>query len=93
VGSRSIPRAGTSFPASARTENLCSLRGSLLLRPKKKQTNFKAKERQVERLAEAESNVRTRLVEMRGDVDALMHVLDRLTCQQQPRLRAGGSTA
>jgi hypothetical protein len=56
---------------------------------KKKRINLKAKERQVERLAEAESNVRTRLVEMRIDLDALMHVLDRLTCEQ-PRMRAGG---
>jgi hypothetical protein len=47
---------------------------------KKKRISLEAKERQVERLAEAESNVRTRLVEMRTDVDTLMHVLDRLTC-------------
>jgi hypothetical protein len=51
---------------------------------KKKRINLKAKERQVERLAEAESNVRTRLVEMRIDLDALMHVLDRLTCVCAP---------
>jgi hypothetical protein len=56
---------------------------------KKQRINLKAKECQVERLAEAESNVRTRLVEMRSDVDTLMHVLDRLTCQQ-PRMRARG---
>src|SRR6185312_3516485 len=30
-----IVLAGTSFPASAGTENLCSLRGSLLVRPSK----------------------------------------------------------
>ena len=51
--------------------------------------DLKRRERQVERLAQTEGHIRTRLVEMRSDVDTLMHVLDRLTCQP-PRMRAGG---
>ena len=54
-------------------------------------SDLKRRERQVERLAQTEGHIRTRLVEMRSDVDTLMHVLDRLTCQQ-PRIRANAGS-
>jgi hypothetical protein len=50
--------------------------------------NSKAEERRLERLAQAESNVRTRLDEMRTDTLALLRVPDKLTCRQ-PRMHAG----
>ena len=50
---------------------------------------IKARERKVERLAQAETNVVERLVGLRGDVDMLARVLDRLTFST-PRMRAGG---
>jgi hypothetical protein len=49
--------------------------------------DLKRRERELERLATAESNVRTRLNEMRVDALELVATLDRLTCQP-PRLRA-----
>jgi hypothetical protein len=49
---------------------------------------LKARERKVERLAEAEHTVMERLVRMRGDLDLLTHTLDKLTFGP-PRMRAG----
>ena len=54
----------------------------------KRINNLKAEERRLERLAQAKSNVRTRLADMRVDVVQLVGVLDRLTCQP-PRMHAG----
>jgi hypothetical protein len=49
----------------------------------------KARERKVERLAQAETTVVERLVGLRGDVDTIARVLDKLTFST-PRMRAGG---
>jgi hypothetical protein len=56
----------------------------------KRNHDLKSRERKLEALAQGESHIRERLLEMRTDLDALMATLDRLTCQQ-PRLHAGGS--
>jgi hypothetical protein len=50
--------------------------------------SLKRQERQLERLAQGESRIRERLLEMRTDLDTLMLTLDRLTCRQ-PRMHAG----
>jgi hypothetical protein len=54
----------------------------------KRNPDLKSRERQLEALAEGESHIRERLLEMRSDVGVLMHALDRLTCQP-PRIHAG----
>jgi hypothetical protein len=46
--------------------------------------------RKVERLAQAETNIVERLIGLRGDVDTLSRVLDRLTVCSPPRMHAGG---
>ena len=51
----------------------------------------KRRERQVERLAQAESNVVERLVRMRSDLDLLTHTIDRFL--GPPRMRAGGRSS
>jgi hypothetical protein len=55
----------------------------------KRIVNLKRHERKLEVLAQGETNIRERLLEMRTDLDVLMHTLDRLTCRQ-PRMHAGG---
>ena len=51
---------------------------------------LKTRARRVERLAQAETNIVERLIGLRGDVDTLSRVLDRLTVCSPPRIRAGG---
>jgi hypothetical protein len=51
---------------------------------------IKARERKLERLAQGETNVHERLLELRGDLDTLLRSLDRLTVGGPPRMRAGG---
>jgi len=52
---------------------------------------IKTRERKVERLAQAETNIVERLIGLRGDVDTLSRVLDRLTVCSPPRMHAGGN--
>jgi hypothetical protein len=47
----------------------------------------KRREQRLERLAQGETNVRERLLELRGDLDTLTRVLDRMTLGP-PRTRA-----
>ena len=48
-------------------------------------------ERKLERLAQGETNVRERLLELRCDLSTLMRSLERMTAYAPPRMRAGGS--
>ena len=50
---------------------------------------IKARERKLERLAQGETNVHERLLELRGDLDTLLRSLDRMTVGGPPRMRAG----
>ena len=52
---------------------------------------IKVRERKLERLAQGETNVRERLLDLRSDLDTLMRSLERLTTYAPPRMRAGGS--
>jgi hypothetical protein len=49
----------------------------------------KARERRLEALAQGETNVVERLLELRGDLDVITHAIDKLT-MGPPRMRAGG---
>lgn len=51
---------------------------------------IKARERKLERLAQGETNVHERLLDLRSDLDTLMRSLDRMTVGGPPRMRAGG---
>ena len=53
----------------------------------------KARERKLEALAAGERNIRERLFEMRGEIDAIAHAIDRLALPRRPRIQAdlGGS--
>ncbi len=48
-----------------------------------------ARERRVTALAQSETNIHERLVSLRGDIDAIATVLDRITLPRRPRLHAG----
>jgi hypothetical protein len=52
---------------------------------------IKRRERRLEILAEGETNVHERLLELRGDLDTLLRSLDRMTVGGPPRMHAGRS--
>ena len=52
---------------------------------------IKTRERKLERLAQGETNVRERLLDLRSDLDTLMRSLERMTAYAPPRMHAGRS--
>jgi hypothetical protein len=52
---------------------------------------IKVRERKLERLAEGETNVRERLLDLRTDLNVLLRSLDRMTMGGPPRMHAGRS--